>query len=442
MGIASTILALVSVGVFLAWRGAGKSFAVVAVLVGGATVVLLTQSAAGSTIVERFLVAPGDLRGEVGRWQIWSQAIGVVRAFPVTGLGLGAFPYVFPLFRTAGAGVALGHAHNDFLELAAEVGLAGCVAVLLGLALLTRHLFRRRASGRDETLLGHAAMAGLLAIALHSLTDFNLAIPSNALTLCVLAGMVVRWARQPAPVLAIGQARLRRGLARTWAPVGLVAALALAAMAPVLAGVSLDRRTARAEPTATLSLPDENRAHRLALVLDGDNAERKFRIVAEKGKAALSDLQILLQGRIEGPGPSPAAMAYIERRLEGVIDLQVDGLRLLPTSSAGHLALGRLELGRCAAATFASAAQEDCLSKAMPQFRAALQLNPMSAATHASVVRVLVSSWPLLDAPARVEATSIIARAVVLNPGDRDLATAWHGAQTGTDPRLAERLTE
>ena len=442
MGITSVLLALLSVGLFLAWRGRGRSFALAAVIVAGATLLLVGQGSAAGSVLERFLGTAKEFQGDFGRWSIWAQAAGMLAAFPLFGAGFGSFPYVFPVFRTAAEGASFPHAHNDFLELAAETGAVGCVAALLGLFLIGRALLWRAEGRPGFGHLGYAASAALAAIGFHSLTDFNLAIPSNALTLSVLAGMVICWMRVSAPVLAVDQARQRRWLTRAWAPAGLMAVIAAVAVAPVLAGGSLHSKTGWEEPAAGPSRPDESRAQRLALLLDGDNAERRFRIAGQEGRAALSDLQVLLQTSAEGPGPSPVAMAYIERRLEQAIDHQIGGLRFLPTSSAGHLALGQLELGRCAAAALSGAAQEDCLAQAMPQFRSALQLNPMSAATHSGVARILVASWPLLDAQARSEAASVIERAVALNPGEQDLAATWRGVQAGTGPRLAERLTE
>jgi O-antigen ligase len=74
------------------------------------------------------------------------------------------------------------HAHNDWAQLLAERGVVGALAwlalPLAGFACALRAMRRRR----DPALRGaaFAAAAGLVALAVHGLADFNLQIPANA----------------------------------------------------------------------------------------------------------------------------------------------------------------------------------------------------------------------------------------------------------------------
>jgi putative inorganic carbon (HCO3(-)) transporter len=65
------------------------------------------------------------------RLEIWSRAQYAIADFPLTGPGLDAFQYVmplmYPLMRTH-PGKAVPHAHNEFLQVALDVGLPGLVA--------------------------------------------------------------------------------------------------------------------------------------------------------------------------------------------------------------------------------------------------------------------------------------------------------------------------
>jgi len=443
MGILSELLALLVVGLVLLVRGRGKSFAVCVVVVTGAALVLFSQGGTATPIVERFLGAAQEFRADIGRWSMWTQAARMLTSFPLLGVGFGVFPFVFPAFRTTGEGVAVSHAHNDFLELAVEAGAVGIALALAGAALVARSLARDKERQPGFAHLGHAASAGLAAIGFHSLTDFNMAIPSNALTLSVLAGMVICWMRVSAPVLAVDQARQRRWLTRAWAPAGLMAVIAAAAVAPVLAGGSLHSKIAWEEPAAGPSGPDESRAQRLALLLDGDNAERRFRLVDRQGGAALEDLRALVQARARGTGVSSEALTYIERRLAQAIGTQARTLRYLPTSSRGHLELGRLRIGRCTVGALASGSAggtapgwqpgivEVCVSEALKDVRSATELSPMSAATYARAARLLMAAWPLLEGPARSEAKSIIERGIDINRSDRTLRDEWSGIEAG-----------
>ena len=67
-------------------------------------------------------------KGEVlqdGRAALWATCWPLVREFPVWGTGLGTFPYVEPLHRTADAdrNMLNEHAHNDYLEALVEGGI-------------------------------------------------------------------------------------------------------------------------------------------------------------------------------------------------------------------------------------------------------------------------------------------------------------------------------
>ena len=67
------------------------------------------------------------------RLEIWSRAQYAIADFPFTGPGLDAFQYVmpvmYPLFQ-APPGAAVPHAHNEFLQVALDLGLPGLVAWL------------------------------------------------------------------------------------------------------------------------------------------------------------------------------------------------------------------------------------------------------------------------------------------------------------------------
>jgi O-antigen ligase len=105
-----------------------------------------------------------------------------------------------PRFKTAAGDLRIEHAENDWLELAAEGGLAG--AVLVGiLVVLTVGMASRGSHEESHRLAGgllDGALAGVLALFVHSAFDFNLHIPSNALFFVLMLGIVLRSAG-PAP---------------------------------------------------------------------------------------------------------------------------------------------------------------------------------------------------------------------------------------------------
>jgi O-antigen ligase len=108
---------------------------------------------------------------------------------PLTGTGLGTIQVVFPPYESLYDGKIVNHAHNDYLEALAETGLVGglCCAWFIGV-LLTESLKRLRQLNNSFAgalqLSGSIACAGFL---VHSLVDFNLHIPANALLFFLMA---------------------------------------------------------------------------------------------------------------------------------------------------------------------------------------------------------------------------------------------------------------
>ncbi len=108
---------------------------------------------------------------------------------PWTGTGLGTLVTVYPRYASFYNGKTVDHAHNDFLELLAETGVIGGLCGLSFIVLLFWRGFGNlqlaRGAGARAIVAGPlVACVGLL---LHSLLDFNLHIPSNALIFLLLA---------------------------------------------------------------------------------------------------------------------------------------------------------------------------------------------------------------------------------------------------------------
>jgi len=108
---------------------------------------------------------------------------------PVMGTGLGTLQMVFPPYDTFYDGKIVNHSHNDYLEALAETGVLGglCCAWFLGVLLLeSLHGLAELGSsfGASLNLSGLVGCSGLL---VHSLVDFNLHIPANAMLFMVAA---------------------------------------------------------------------------------------------------------------------------------------------------------------------------------------------------------------------------------------------------------------
>jgi O-antigen ligase len=120
---------------------------------------------------------------------------------PVVGTGLGTYQMVFPPYDSLYDGKIVNHAHNDYVEALAETGVIGGLfcAWFVGLVLLNalKGLGETgNAFGSVLNLTGLLACCGLL---VHSLVDFNLHIPANALLFLVSAHMAVTRVDKPSP---------------------------------------------------------------------------------------------------------------------------------------------------------------------------------------------------------------------------------------------------
>lgn len=127
------------------------------------------------------------------RDDVFGYAIPLLLERPLEGQGAGSFEAVFPKYPGEDIRLHFDHAHSDYLQFAIEYGLLGGLPliafILLALWHALRTMWRRESVYRSGVGLG-AAM-GIIALLIHSSTDFNLQIPANAATLVVLCAIAV-----------------------------------------------------------------------------------------------------------------------------------------------------------------------------------------------------------------------------------------------------------
>lgn len=140
------------------------------------------------------------------RLMMWNAAVQMWRDHPWTGVGPAHFDYRFREYRPEMMQSRPDRVHNDYLNLLADWGAIGGVIVLTGIGIVIFGLrqiwphvrreendFGSGQSNRFAFFLG--ATGGLAALAVHSLFDFNLHIPANALAGIVLLALVTSNAR-------------------------------------------------------------------------------------------------------------------------------------------------------------------------------------------------------------------------------------------------------
>ncbi|MFQ5944719.1 MAG: O-antigen ligase family protein [Anaerolineae bacterium] len=143
----------------------------------------------------RYLAVTEENFALVDRLAHWQAAVAMVSNNPILGVGIGNYPAAYPQFAVPGWPDALGHAHNYYLNVAAEaglLGLAGYLSLWVGIALLAWRALRRARGGWRP--LGLGAAAGLAALAVHSGFD-NLFVHGLNIQFALLVALVAAAAR-------------------------------------------------------------------------------------------------------------------------------------------------------------------------------------------------------------------------------------------------------
>jgi putative inorganic carbon (HCO3(-)) transporter len=129
--------------------------------------------------------------GRVDRWMMWQAALGMIRDQPLLGHGVNTFMANYLAYWVGGEQVPR-YAHNCFLQVAAETGVAGLVAFLWLLGgMLSRwwRAVRARELQRDHRVLLLGLSAGLVAFLVQSSVDTNFYSLRQATLFWTLAGL-------------------------------------------------------------------------------------------------------------------------------------------------------------------------------------------------------------------------------------------------------------
>jgi tetratricopeptide (TPR) repeat protein len=114
------------------------------------------------------------------------------RAYPYTGTGLGTFEFVFPRYQDSQVETLFDYAHNDWVQLFAETGWVGFLIISGGFIWFMGFSLARWRKRRDPLAvgIGLGGMGALVSIAVHSLSEFNLHLPANALLLALILPLI------------------------------------------------------------------------------------------------------------------------------------------------------------------------------------------------------------------------------------------------------------
>jgi len=162
-------------------------------LIGGSLAVALIILAS-TPVVERVRTAlqKGEETSFHSRMVMWGGIVEMIGEYPMLGIGPGTFSFIFTQYQPPGLKSHFTMAHNDYLHFTSEVGLPLIAIVVWMIIALYRKGFRKlKNPSRLVRGITLGAMSGITAILVHSISDFNLHIPANALLFTVLGALVV-----------------------------------------------------------------------------------------------------------------------------------------------------------------------------------------------------------------------------------------------------------
>ncbi len=121
----------------------------------------------------------------------WERCLSLIADYPLLGTGLGTYRFAFMRYAPPGESWWT-TAHNEYLEVACDTGLAGFALLILGvmgfLYMVARPGLFRETSDRYAFM---GIVAGLTGLVVHSFVSSNFQVPAIGLLLVVLSGALV-----------------------------------------------------------------------------------------------------------------------------------------------------------------------------------------------------------------------------------------------------------
>jgi O-antigen ligase len=189
MGIISAVASLAVMAAFSGFqRKVGLWFAAGIMACG---IILVLWMGAGAALGRFGTISEEYASADESRWSLWKDTVRLIGGHPLLGSGLGTFPVAFTRVQSTFLGRFVNHAHNDYLELASDLGIPAAALFFGSTGALLVRVARKAASSEVsfERAMALGCLGSIAAILLHSLTDFNLYIPANALVFSLILGL-------------------------------------------------------------------------------------------------------------------------------------------------------------------------------------------------------------------------------------------------------------
>ncbi|HEY2907344.1 MAG TPA: O-antigen ligase family protein [Vicinamibacterales bacterium] len=199
--IAAAAEALVAVAVSLNAAERRSHVALAAFGIGAAAITIALAMPRTSELIGRF-DRTLTIRGADGRTAIWRDTRAMIRDFPWTGVGAGAYPTGMLVYQQGSRLFFNNHAHDEYLQVIAEGG--ALVAVPLAIAVCAFALLvvaRLRSDRSARYWIRAGAVTGVAGALLQSVWEVGLAAPANALLFAAVCAIAVHRENQGEPAI-------------------------------------------------------------------------------------------------------------------------------------------------------------------------------------------------------------------------------------------------
>lgn len=190
-GILSVAFALIALSVLTIFKVRRKSWGI---LIGGLATLALGFSlwVGVGGLVHRFVkMGQAGYMSTQRRTMIWNDTLHLFASNPILGTGLGTYKDALRPFQAHLVDLTIDHAHNDYMEFGVETGLIGFALLFIPIFyLLVRMVIsflKDHRRYRSAILLG--CIGSTLGLLIHSLMDFNLQVPANAMIFAAILGI-------------------------------------------------------------------------------------------------------------------------------------------------------------------------------------------------------------------------------------------------------------
>jgi putative inorganic carbon (hco3(-)) transporter len=125
-----------------------------------------------------------------GRHEFWTDALGIIMQYPLTGTGINTYVEVLKTFPDAKHGW---YAHNCYLQIAAETGVAGLILFLTVIIFFFRYFYSSLSAINDQLLIAllFGLLAGISAYLVHAFFDTTMYVTQLGFLHWIFMGLVI-----------------------------------------------------------------------------------------------------------------------------------------------------------------------------------------------------------------------------------------------------------